>query len=169
MSRFRKILIIILSIIITLFLFLAWYQYEYSMDVVQPYQINTEHSKQALLIATQGSDFKDAITADLINTYEQDSIFIRIIDVSTLTEIVPEHYDAIVILHTWESWKPPVAVERFMTTQGLNQDHIVVLTTSGNGTYKMETVDAITGESILEQSQSFSNQILERLNPLLSH
>ena len=44
---------------------------------------------------------------------------------------------------------------------------IIVLTTSGEGSYKMEGVDAITGESILADAPLFVDTIIERLNKIL--
>ncbi|RRQ50595.1 hypothetical protein DZC72_08680 [Maribacter algicola] len=46
------------------------------------------------------------------------------------------------------------------------QDKIVVFTTSGEGTYRMEGVDAITGESIIENVPLIVNRIKVRLDPL---
>lgn len=44
---------------------------------------------------------------------------------------------------------------------------IVVLTTSGEGSYKMDYVDATTGESILTDTEIYVDQIIKRLEPLL--
>ena len=42
-----------------------------------------------------------------------------------------------------------------------------MLTTSGEGSYKMKDVDALTGESIITNVGAHTSQIMERLNPLL--
>lgn len=168
MKRSKKILISVLSIIIVFFLFAAWYQYEYSMDKVSPFQINSPETSQKLLIATQGSAFKDAINSNIINYYQDNqAIYIKVIDVEGLDDVKPENFNALVIMHTWESWKAPMPVEKFIRRLGENQEKIVVLTTSGSGTYKMKEVDALTGESKLESVDYFTDQIIKKLDPLL--
>lgn len=167
MKRSYKILIWILSVIISLFLVLAWYQYEYSMDQVYAYSIHSPNLDTKLLIATQGSAFKDAVTSGIINHYKQDSVYIEVIDVSDLYKINPENYNALVIIHTWENWKPPKEVEKFIGRVGLKQANIIVLTTSGAGDSKMEGIDALTGESRLDRAASYSSLINKRLELFL--
>ncbi|MDX1769688.1 MAG: hypothetical protein R3294_16675, partial [Arenibacter troitsensis] len=77
------------------------------------------------------------------------------------------NYDALLIIHTWENWKPPSAVKSFMDRTKDYRDKTVVLTTSGEGSYKMEGVDAFTGESILDETPNYVGQIINKLNPLL--
>ena len=168
MSRKNKIALAIL-IIGALFLSLViWYKYEYSMYKVEAYEVNTPNLNKKLIIATQGSEFKDAITERIIDHYKQDSIFIKVIDVSSLQKIEPKNYNAIVVMHTWENWKPPVDVQSFIDSTKVFQEKIIVLTTSGKGTFKMENVDAITCESKLENSESHSAKIIKKLTPLLN-
>ena len=120
-----------------------------------------------LLIATQGSTFKNKITSNITDYYKNDSIYIKVIDVSQLPEINPINYEAIVLIHTWENWKPPKEVQSFIEKNISNQDHIVVLTTSGKGSYKMKDMDAITGESKIENTTYYSNLIIKKLEDLI--
>ncbi len=176
MKRIVKILVIILSVILVLFLWAVWYKYEYSMYEAKALEINSPNLSQKLLIATQGSTFKDSITNGIIDHYESDSLFIKVIDVSGLSEINPKDYTGIAILHTWENWKPPLAVKQFMEESIDQKDRIVVLTTSGQGSYtikqidalyNMENIDALAGESNLDEIPSFTNQIITKLDPIL--
>lgn len=137
------------------------------MDVAEPYKVNATQWDKQLLIATQGSDFKDALTKGLVDYFKSDSIFIQVEDVQVLEVIDPEKYDALVIIHTWENWKPPVVVQSFIERTKKYSQKIVVLTTSGEGSYKMDDVDAITGESILANTEIYVDQIIDRLEPLL--
>jgi hypothetical protein len=119
------------------------------MDVVTPYTINETYFEKKLLIATQGSDFKDKVTSAIVKHFKLDSIYIQVFDIAELQGVDPNDFDALVIIHTWENWKPPVAVKAFIDRTKMDKDKIVVLTTSGEGSYKMDDVDAIVGESIL--------------------
>lgn len=163
----KKILLTILSMGLLLLLFAMWYKYEYSMKKAEEFQVNSPQFSHKIVIATQGSEFKNTVTNEIVNHFEQDSIFIKVIDVSSLSKIYPEDYTAIVLIHTWENWKPPADIEEFINRTTINHDKIITLTTSGQGSYKMEDVDAITGESKLEEVKLFSQKIIDKLNPLL--
>lgn len=139
------------------------------MDVANEYEINNPTFQKKLLIATQGSNFKDAITNSLVDNYKQDSIYIKVIDISSLQKVALENYNAIVLIHTWENWKPPSEVKLFIDKNIAFQDKMIVMTTSGEGSFKMKNVDAITGESKLENVESYSNKIIEGLKPLLNN
>ncbi len=167
MKGLKRILLAFLALIVIFFLFLLWYQYQYSMDVAKPYAINSPNLENKLLIATQGSQFKDEITEGIVNRYSPDSIYIKVIDVSALKDIDPKDFNALVIIHTWEKWKPPAPVKTFIDRTNKDEDKIVVLTTSGEGSYKMEDVDAIVGASILQNASALTNEIISRVNPLL--
>lgn len=162
----KKVFLVISILLLLFFAFAVWYKYEYSMYVVNERTIKNPEFEEKLLVVTQGSAFKDSITRGIVDHYQSDSVFIRIIDVSQLPEINLKDYDAMVLMHTWENWKPPMPVEDFINGLEDERDKIIVLTTSGNGGYKMENVDAITGESDLERAPEFTNKILVRLNPL---
>ncbi|MBQ4819674.1 hypothetical protein [Aquimarina sp. MMG016] len=176
MNRTVKIILVFLSVIILLTVVATWYKYEFSMGVVEAYQVNAPNLDRKLLIATQGSEFKDVITEGIVNHYRSDSIFIKVIDVSSLNDVNPDDYTSIVIMHTWENWKPPVVVKKFIEETLDYHNRMVVLTTSGQGSYSikqidimydMESIDALAGESDLTKTTSFIKQIVDKLNPML--
>lgn len=167
MKRFKKILYRILAVMVVFFLFLVWYQYKYSMDVVAPYTINAPTLEKKLLIATQGSDFKDKVTGGIVDHFKSDSVYIEVVDVESLNVIDPDDFNALVIIHTWENWKPPLSVQSFIEKYGNESNKIIVLTTSGDGDYTMDGVDAIAGESKLSEVPRYINNIIDRLNKLL--
>lgn len=167
MKSVKKILWISLSAAVLFILFLLWYKNEYSMDKAEAFEVNSEIVTSKLLIATQGSDFKNTVTTGVVEYYKSDAAFIKVIDVSSLPEVDPEDYDAILLIHTWENWKPPEAVKSFMERTLSYRDKMVVLTTSGEGSYKMEGVDAITGESKLTETPLYTEKIILKLNTIL--
>ncbi|MCM4150435.1 hypothetical protein DHD05_02430 [Arenibacter sp. N53] len=146
---------------------MLWYQNEYSMDIAEEYEVNSPMENSKLLIATQGSKFKNTITTAIVEYYRSESIYIKIIDVSSLADVNPTNYNALLIIHTWEMWKPPASVKSFIDRIMEDRDKMVVLTTSGEGTYKMEGIDAITGESILDETPMYVGKIINDLNLLL--
>ena len=167
MKSFKKILVVLFGVMVAFFLFLLWYQNRYAMEVVIPYSINQISFKKKLLIAAQGSNFKDEVATGIVDYFKSDSIYIKVLDIKELQAISPEDFDAIIVMHTWEYGKPPTAVKEFIHRTEKYKNRIVVVTTSGEGSYKMENVDAIVGESILEDTPVFVDAIIRRLTPLL--
>tara|TARA_R110002167_G_scaffold125448_15_gene305620 strand:- start:265 stop:681 length:417 start_codon:yes stop_codon:yes gene_type:complete len=137
------------------------------MDPVETFQVNSAGDHPKLLIATQGSDFKDRVTQGIVDAYKSDSVFIKVVDVAALNNIDPKVYAAIVIIHTWEYERPPAVVTSFVNNNSSDKDKIITLTTSGSGTSKMEGIDAIAGESILDSAADYVDDITTKLNPLL--
>lgn len=167
MRRSRKIVFIILSVIVLLLAWMVWYKYEYSMGKADAFQISSSNMDRSLLIATQKSPFKDSVTQLLVKYYTSDSLFIKVIDISSLSEIDPSDYTAIAIIHTWENWEPPSEIKSFMEQTTGIREKIIVFTTSGAGTFKMKEVDAITGESRIEDAPQFADKLIGRLDPIL--
>jgi len=167
MKKFRKIIFVLLSIAAVFLVFMFWYQNEYAMDQAQEYEVNTPGENSRLLVATQGSEFKNTITTAIVDYYKTEAVYIKVIDVSALVGVNPTNYDALLVIHTWENWKPPSFVKSFMDRTTDYRDKMVVLTTSGEGSYRMEGIDAITGESILEETPNHVGEIIKKLNPLL--
>jgi hypothetical protein len=147
-KRPRRILIAVTVVGITLLGFLAWYRVHFAMDPVDGFSVNDSSLEQHLLIATQGSAFKDAIVAGVVERLRQQPIFIRVIDVSALSDIENSEWDAIVVLHTIEYGKAPTAAQAFVDRSGHN-DKIIALSTSGAGDFKINGVDAIASASRL--------------------
>lgn len=166
MSRKKKIIISALTILVLVAGFAIWFKIEYSMGEAVSYQLNSQKNNAKLLIATQDSEFKNAVTDQLVAHYKKDSIFIDVIDVSLLKEINPSNYDAIVLIHTWENMKSPSSVEQFINRTTESKDKIIVFTTSGQGTYKMKGVDAIVGESVLKDTTVYAEKIIYRIDSL---
>jgi hypothetical protein len=167
MKKHKKIGFAILSLAVVFCLFMLWYQNEYSMEMVEGFKVNSPSENSKLLIATQGSEFKNTITTAIVDYYKAEPLYIEVMDISSLEHVNPDNYEALLIVHTWEMWKPPSSIQSFMDRTVKDRAKMVVLTTSGEGTYKMEGVDAFTGESKLDETPLQVGRIIKRLNPLL--
>lgn len=163
-----KTLIIVLIIIIAVVIGLGvWYKAMYSMEEVATQQVHSENLDTGILIATQGSDFKRAIVTNIKNHYKLDTVFLKIIDAKELNTINPNDYGAVVILHTWEYGNPPSSVTDFITKNSEYKRKFIVLATSGQGTNKIEGIDALSGESIIEDASDYSDAIIGRITKIL--
>ena len=162
----KKIIISVLALIILVAAFAIWFKIEYSMGEAESYQLSTQKESGSLLIATQDSEFKNAVTHQLVEYYKKDSIFIDVIDVSLLKDIDPEKYNAILLIHTWENMKAPSSVDYFIKNNDDFHGKIIDFTTSGQGTYKMKGVDAIAGESVLKETTFYVEKLIKKIDSL---
>ena len=113
MKRWKKIALWILGGIIVLFGFLVLYKIRYSMDVARSFEVNDPRLAQRVLIATQGSDFKDAVVQGIVKKLQSRPVYVKVIDVSALPAMEDSTWNAMIIIHTWENWWPPQGGKRF--------------------------------------------------------
>ncbi|MDN5203917.1 hypothetical protein QQ008_21170 [Fulvivirgaceae bacterium BMA10] len=156
-------LVIILA---TLFLLLFWYKVRYSMSEAVAFEVNGHRFNHKLLIATQGSDFKDALVNGIVDHYRKDTVYMRVIDVSDLHNVEENLWDAIVIIHTWENWKPQQDAKAFIDRVS-DLSKVVVVSTSGDGDMKIENVDGISSASEIEDVPKITNKIILKLEKIL--
>lgn len=160
----KKIVILLVS---GLLLVMAYFQFFYDpCDRKSAAGFDTNGLQYRLVIANEGSHFKDSIARILLRHYETEKVQVNVIPLSSLSDLKTTDYTALVILHSWYTWKPPPEVARFIKKQRRCLGHIVVLTTSTEGSLQMDAVDAITGASKMEEAVLYANKIIERINSL---
>jgi hypothetical protein len=136
------------------------------MEPVEPFAINDPGLEHRVLIATQGSAYKDAIVAGLVADLKTRPVYIRVIDVSALPEIREQDWSAIVVIHNWENWKPQPDAAAFIN-HVRDRHKLIVLSTSGDGDMKIEGLDAITSASRMNEVPTHVAEIIKRINLLL--
>ncbi|OEK01003.1 hypothetical protein BFP97_05525 [Roseivirga sp. 4D4] len=164
MKKPRAFFIGLAIVIVAFTIFAIVYRAIYSMDIARSYQVNSPHFETSLFIATQSSPFKDRLVNQLVDSLEKHPLFIQVKDISRLESISPEEWNAILVIHTWEYYKAPNAVRQF-ASDWKELDHIVYFSTSGDGGYALEDVDAISGASKEDQIENYTVQILDKLRP----
>ena len=164
MKRILKIVGVILVVFIG---FLFWYDYAFSMDVIEEENYNENNNGKNLLIASQGSDYKNEIVANVVNEFKDKDIKIKVIDVTTIGDEDVQDWDAFLIMHTIEIWEPEENAKSFLDAN-YDSENMVVLATSGSGDIQMDGIDGMTGASIMENVQDKSNVIISKLIPLLA-
>jgi hypothetical protein len=166
MMRKKLILAVAASVVVILTL-LTWYKFHYSMDVAESFEVNAPEQKIKVLIATQGSDFKDAVVAGVVDYLKHKPVYIKVIDTSSLPQVTEAQWHAIVVIHTWENLKPPAEVAAyFARANSLNK--VVTLTTSGNSSYKMDGIHAISAASEMKEVAARVADINNRLEAILN-
>lgn len=166
-SKFRNILVFFGIIALLLAAFAMWYRATYKMEEISAYSVNSEEMPNKIAIATQGSAFKEAVVTNVINQYKKDSVYINVFDISNLATLSFDQYDAIIIIHTWEYGNPPQEVSNFIEAHKAAKDKLIVFSTSGQGINKIEGIDALSGESILENASDYSDAIIEKVEKII--
>jgi len=165
--KFIKIIVVFFLILFASFW--VWYEYNFSMDTVIPYKVNNPNMKTKVLIASQGSRFKDSLVRRVLTHYENDSIHFKVIDVYTLFTVSIDKWDAVLIINSWEYGSPPRNVKKYINKYPDKLDKLVVVSTVGSSHISLEDVDVISGESILEKLPDYTTVIVNRLETILNH
>jgi len=162
----RKILLAIALLFTATIAVAGWYWIYFSMSAARPFEVNDPRSSPRVLIATQGSEFKDAVVAGVVDHLKARAIYVKVIDVAALPGVNAGEWNAIVLVHTWEMRKPPKEVKALVDRAG-NSGKLVVLTTSGAGIFKMDGVDAMSSASVVAEAPSRAADIAAKVDAIL--
>jgi hypothetical protein len=166
MRKSKGILIGVAAVLIAAVAFAGWYRWAFAMREAATLEVNDPGAAERVLIATQGSAFKDAVVAQVSEYLKRRGAHARVIDVSRLPEVRAQDWTAIVILHTWEMGKPPPAVAAFIDGAA-DRGNIVALATSGAGTFRIDGVDAMSSASRMAEAPLRAGEIIARLERIL--
>lgn len=166
MHRWRKLLLAIAALIAASIAFASWYRMHFSMSAARTYEVNDPRSSPRILIATQGSEFKDAVVTGVVEPLRARAAYVKVMDVSSLPGVDVGEWDAVALLHTWEMRKPPKEVRAFVD-RVRGSGKLVVLTTSGAGDFKIDGVDAISSASVVADAPARAGDILAKLDAIL--
>jgi hypothetical protein len=164
--RWRKILLAAMALIAMSVALAGWYRIHFSMSAARSFEVNDPRSSPRVLIATQGSEFKDAVVAGVVEHLKARAAYVKVIDVSALPGIDSGEWNAIVLVHTWEMRKPPRQVQDFVD-RARGAGKLVDLTTSGAGSFKLEGVDAIASASVVADAPARAHDIVVKLDAIL--
>jgi hypothetical protein len=145
-----------------------WYRDTYSQKVAEVFEVNSPELETKVLIATQGSEFKEALVANLLDRLGKKPVYIKGIDALALPEIHEAGWHAVVLINACQSSKLQPDVKDYLT-RAKRLDKVVLVTTSGFGTGKTEyfPVDAISTASQKAKVQPLAAEIMKRLDVIL--
>jgi hypothetical protein len=166
MRRRRIIALVVAFLLLVLPASLIWYQSHYSMTTATSFDVGSPSSRQHVLIATQGSRFKDALVRAIILHLQARPVYIKVIDVSTLPAVRDGDWTAIVLIHTWQNWKPEPHAQAFL--ERVHDRKLVVdVTTSGGGRGAIPGFDVISTASEMRDLPTPLAAVTRRLDELL--
>ena len=168
MKIFKIVLILVGAVIIILIALFAVYLLINRQGVVEGYEAGTTGATGRLLIASQGSKFKNAAVERVIADLAEDSLYVRVIDVTSLGEIKEKEWDAILVLHTTENWRLQTDVKEYLE-RAQELDKVIVVTTSGSGEWKSDEyeVDILTSASKNDELPALTDRITEKIRSIL--
>ena len=169
MKKASKIGLIVAGSIVGLLIIAAvGYRLMFSQGVVESFEVNSPDLKTKVLIATQGSGFKDALVSGIIEDLKKKSAYIKVVDVTTLSDVKEDEWNVVVLISTCQSAKLQPDTVAYLD-QAKDLDKTILLITSGSGTWKPEDspIDCISSASRKANVDSLVVNILNRLNTIL--
>jgi hypothetical protein len=167
MTIIKKVAVVFVIFGAISIIFLTWYSVQHRMDEVGSFDINEKGLKHKVLIATQGSEYKDSVVNQIIEELRTIPIYLKVIDIRQLPLIHEREWSAIVILHAWENSNPQKDAEEFIQ-RASSKNKIIVVSTSERGDETIEGIDGITSASLIEQIPANARDIVHRVKLVLN-
>jgi len=165
MKKWLKIILWIIGIPAALILILlVSYIIVNKQEVIDPFQVGNPEAKYKVLIASQGSDFKENLVDRFVMELESDSVYLSILDCTQLNENYLKGWDAYVFIHTMQIHKMPEEADLFLHKMA-DLTKVVLVSTSGAGDehYKNLDIDGISSASRMVAIDPIMEWILPKL------
>ena len=161
---FISITIVIFSLVFLMFVLLTGFKIIFSQKKIESFEVNSSTLENHILIASQGSKFKDQLLKDLIEELKKENVYIKVIDVFLLDNIKSSDWDSIIIINAVEASKYNKSVDHFIQNNYSN-DNIILIATSGSGKFKIQDyyIDAISTASKIKDVDNIKNLIISKI------
>ena len=114
MKILKRVLIVLGSLVILMVIIFGTYLLINRQGVAEPLEVGSPDMSKKILIASQGSEYKNLMVDTLTSRLKGEDVYISVIDISKLNEVKQEDWDAEIIIHTTESWKLPDPVKEYL-------------------------------------------------------
>lgn len=167
-SRIKILLIVISTPIILAIILIAIYIGMNWQGVIAPYHSGNPNAPLKVLIASQGSEFKENLSEKIIQKLENDSIYMSVIDCTSLKKQNAADWTAIIIIHTTKAHKIPRYVSTFLKNLS-DYSKIVLISTSGGGDEVITEfkIDAISTASRMSETNHIANCAISKVEDIL--
>ncbi|MBC1797309.1 hypothetical protein HCA55_11280 [Listeria booriae] len=167
MKKILKISLIVLGSAAIIFAgVMLSYRYIKSMDVIASEELNQSATGSRVLLATQGSNFKNSVMEQVKQDMKNANVHISIVDTTKLDKVKASYYDKIVLFTTVQSDDIPKNVTKFMDDNDDKSIHIAVTADSNRWDDKPKDVDAISEASKSENKQAFVDDLTKAITSL---
>ncbi len=170
MKGFKIILLVIVVVVVLFIVTFSIYLYIHRQGNIKTFEAGNQNAKKRLLIASQGSDFKNRLVDGLIQNLREKQLYIKVIDVTNLSAINENEWNAMVFIHTTEKWELQPDVKKYLD-RAKDLKKVILITTSGSGDWQTKDykVDIITSASKNEELKTLVPDILKRLNSIMGN
>ena len=159
--------LLLLFVVLLALLLLVGYHLGSALEMTQSMAVKGPAHPPRILIATQGSTYKNALVEGVIKAVKNRQVEVLVINVSALSKVNLDEWQGVVIVHAWESWEPQVD-GRLFTQDNRILDKIIMVTTSGEGDLRFKGADAITSASNMSEVPEHVSEIVRRIDVLLA-
>lgn len=167
--KFLKIgLLVIGSIIVLLAILFGIYLLINRQGIIEPSDVGEPDSEERILIASQGSKFKNTLVEELSKYLEEKQVYLKIVDVTALEDVAESDWDAVILIHTTEMNKLQPDVKAYLDRVH-DYSRVILITTSGPGDWKTDeyNVDIITSASKQEELPGLTEDVIKRLDLMI--
>lgn len=139
-----------------------------AVRTVETSEIGRSSYTHRVLLATQYSEFKEAVVTRILESFKGDPVYFKVIDVRNLEEESTEPYQAVFIANTCIAWRLDSHVVDFLE-RTREKEKIILLTTAGGNKWqpKVAGVDAITSASNRMKVEEVAEIIIGRIGLIL--
>lgn len=119
-----------------------------------------------VLIATTGTDFKDAVIEKVSQELAEDGVYVMVIDLKIIDDTETEKYDAILLVNAVTAWRIDYHVSAFLQESGADEkEKLIILTTAGDSDWEAQgmAVDAISSASTSDNISLVADQVVEKI------
>ena len=172
MKKFLKILLsTVLSVVVIIFILLGTYIVVNIQGVIVPFKVGSPNANNKILIASQGSEFKDNSLETLVQKLKGNDKYLYVVDCTKLGNEVFSDWDVIVIIHSAQIHKMPREAELFLKRSVVDLSKVILVSTSGAGDDKIEgfEVDAISTASRISITHKVINWLMPRIESKLQN
>ena len=152
MKLLKTVGITLLVLVVLIFGALLAFRIIMRQEIAEDYEVNSPDLETKVLIATQGSEFKHSLVGGVVDNLKMNEIYLKVIDVTGLGKVDASEWHSILIVNTCEAGKLQKDTAGFLDRYPNKRD-IILLTTSGEGTWMPENVNADTISAASEQDQ----------------
>ncbi len=167
MKVLKIILISIGSLIVLMVLIGVIFYFSLTPEKAKTFDVNNPDLNKKLLIATEGSDFKNTLVSNIIDRTKEKSVYIKVTDVNELPKMNKDNWNAIVIITAVQFGKMGNGVDEFLSHVE-NYDNIILFNTGNMGTFEPKyNIDALSSASSNNDFDSLTDKILSKIDSLI--
>jgi len=142
--------------------FCIWYLVEFYPRTAEPFEINSPDQPTRILVATQGSEFKNGLVAAVCDRLREQPVHVKVIDVGGLDDVDTGEWNKVLVINT-AMMNIMSGPARRLVARGQGLDKVLLFVTSGGADFKPAdlAVDALSGASRMGDTNRLADLILD--------